>query len=191
MKKIFFFVSILLLLSNCDRNVYKTYNWKKFPIERFESYFPYSRGETIKFVSENFDTIVIDIDAYNIANEFQVCKENIKEQFWGEIVDYYIFDFVTYSPDRYKFCTWGHSTNRHHISFGAEIGYGLNVGVSFEKEFPYDENYMPYDENEVFTYLIDTITLKNSTVGNTAYIVSGKGLVYFTDNNGIKWYLKE
>ncbi|MDR2684587.1 MAG: hypothetical protein LBB53_04310 [Prevotellaceae bacterium] len=187
MKKIFFLISIVLLFSNCDRNVYKTYNWGKFPIEQFESYFPCSEGETIKFASENFDTIAIDIDAFNIFNTaFQVCKEEYKAQSFGENVNYQILDLVN-NNSAYRFSLLGHVINRHYISFSAEIYCGLNVEVSFNKYLPFDENYMPYDENEIFTYLTDTITLRNTTKGNIAFLVSGKGLVSFTDNDGMKW----
>lgn len=51
----------------------------------------------------------------------------------------------------------------------------------------------PLYPNQFMDYLTDTIELKNVNNKNETYgiLVAGKGLVWFTSQNGVKWHLQE
>jgi hypothetical protein len=189
MKHFLSIIAVLLLLTGCERGV-KIIVWDKFPEERVKSYLgDYKKGDTIRFVSENSDTVFYNLIACGLNSTYVYSEKKYASQS-GEWVDLDMFD----GDIRYRFLFSGDIINRHTVIFACNIVVpsGL-VSASFvAKNEDVDENYFPYNENLIFSYLTDTITMKNSKNTNIACtLVAGKGISWFADTDGVKWTLQE
>ena len=78
------------------------------------------------------------------------------------------------------------------------LGFGITVNLpqaqqkaryfaSIPIDSAYLPSYMPSDPELLATYLTDTITLYDENGADVAKIVAGRGLITFTDVNGVVW----
>ncbi len=192
-KKIFLTLGLIVLVLGCvkkvlvDNNTGLPFGWQAMPLEKIKKYFPVSASETVTYVSENgvsrqYKCVDFDFDYFNNLGEcYSACSKcsqyelfHISSNFnstTGELLKYYITTGV----------------NRTNLT----VGYNNNV---LEKEFEEDSSKdWAKNPNEFIDYLTDTIEIpgRDNPQKIMGILVLGKGLVWFTDEDGVKWTLKE
>ena len=88
--------------------------------------------------------------------------------------------------------------NRTRMKVSYDYNYPKVKKGNFIREFEQDKTKdmgigWPKNPNEFIDYLTDTIVLtqSNDPEKTMGMLVAGKGLVWFTDADGIRWTLKE
>lgn len=209
--KLFLMLCILLFTGCCKRvsinpQTGLPWGWEPMPHERIKSYFPIEEGKFVTYISENGKSKTFKcINAYyeysNTFGEcysFNKCAPNedldatvrfqyLNENSIKEYLEYHIISFA----------------NRTHFSlFYIDYLYrdkkddNERCGGGIYKMFEIDKSMWttwPKNPNEFMSYFIDTIVLPkhNQPEKTMGILVAGKGLVWFTDEDGVKWTLKE
>ncbi|MDR1543724.1 MAG: hypothetical protein LBS50_04805 [Prevotellaceae bacterium] len=191
----FVVVFVLLFAVGCKKRIPDSdiALWNKFPSEKFFSYSDNMElNNIVQFISENNERIQFSID-YAVANNIflEIPPEQSTHRFsTGELLDFRIYDGI--STENWTFFLSAEVYNRYFLLFHLQINLpDIKQDAQFYRETPYDENYMPYNSDEIATYLTDTINMYNRQGEYVAKLVAGKGLVSFTDENGVKWNVVE
>ena len=178
-KKLFFIVSIsVLTLISCD----PFYGWPEFPEERFASYAPYEKQDSISFQNQkgeylnlttSFFYYIEQDDQFGSKNygceEFRLYCLMTNESF---SIDYHIGEFIS-------------NGKRNRINAIANIQYN-------EQNIPLGTQYLEVINTADFekVCLPDTIKTTDPTTNNYSIIVSGKGLIEFSFDGEV-WTLIE
>jgi hypothetical protein len=212
MKKIFIISGMMLALFGCTHtpnNDCLPDGWLPMPQEKIKSYFLINENDVVTYISENNETVsfrcyttLYDYYPYcEFGNEEETpetgpslglpcesCRDFIRMECTSNS------NKLDFSLDIYE--------NRSRLVVAYSIGYNTGNTVLgtyglLEKWFENDNKkdrgmgYAKYP-NEFMEYLTDTIELRyresNELMG---ILVSGVGLAWFTDYNGVKWYLQE
>ncbi|KGN82650.1 hypothetical protein HW49_01180 [Porphyromonadaceae bacterium COT-184 OH4590] len=212
MKTNLFLMLCILLFAGCCKKISINpqtglpWGWDPMPHERIRSYFPMEEGKFVTYISENGNSKTFKCissyyeysNTFGECNSFNKCAPNEKldvaikfkssnENSIKEYLEYHIISF----------------SNRTHFSlFYIDYLYrdkGDNnerCGGGIHKMFEIDTSKWttwPKNPNEFMSYFTDTIILPKHDQPEKAMgiLVTGKGLVWFTDYDGIKWTLKE
>ena len=186
--------------------------WLPMPEEQIKSYFPVKEGDTVTYISEENETILFYCyrKCYNYYPYYN--PEPYDDGQNGEISGYLPCDDAIASLD-FKSTTensrgkimimWygihitGNRTILHIPGVTSEAGTNYGRGIlylEFENDPKKDKGMgWPKYPNEFMQYLTDEIELPDwDREGNIAAVLkSGKGLIWFTDYTGVKWYLQE
>lgn len=192
-KKIFLTLGFIVLVLGCvkkvlvDNNTGLPLGWQPMPIEKIKKYFTVATSETVTYVSENgisrqYKCVGFDFDYFNNLGEcYSACSK---------CSQYELFhigsSFNSKTGEKLKY-----SINTGVNRINLKIGYNNNT---LEKEFEQDNSKgWAKNPNELINYLKDTIEIpsRNNPQKIMGILVAGKGLVWFTDADGIKWTLKE
>ena len=169
-------VSALTLIS-CD----PFYGWPEFPEERFASYAPYERQDSISFQNQKGEYLSLTIDFYHYIEQYdQFGSKN----YGCEMFDLYCFmTNESFSID-YHIGAWV-SDQRDEINAIAHIYYN-------EQNIPLGTQYIEAKNATDFetVCLPDTFKTTDPNTNNYSIIVSGKGLVEFSFDEEI-WTLVE
>ena len=203
---------MLVMLISCEPQIINGLpkGWLEMPKELIQSYF--FRGNSITYISENNDIKTFenefnyhyepyDMSTYDVVwedgeEEPDIPKNvpheelNISNDLKGVNIDNYLKVYLLIWNNRTKLTILYQFSNER-ISGSIDDYSGGNYVVDFENNPKKDEGMgYPKKPNEVFEHLTDTINLTydGKLMGQ---LVAGKGLIWFTDDNGIKWYLKE
>ena len=183
----------VVLLSGCNPLNPDTglpYGWLPIPKERIKSYFP-QKNDTVTYISENNETLSYRcyISGYRY-HPYGEKDTKIPDE------DFFYDNGLECTSDASKRldCNLLIGCNRTYLYITGS--YPGNWGV-FEKRFENDykkdqgAGYPKYP-NEFIEYLTDTIEFINRDTDElTGILVSGKGLAWFTDHEGVKWYLQK
>ena len=183
--------------------------WLPMPEEQIKSYFPVKEGDTVVYISENSETMSFHCygKSYNYHPYYYKPDDDGEN---GEISGFVPYDECKASVDFTSTsensrgntmslsCTVKIYANRLMliISGGtveADTNYGGGViRLEFENDDSKDRGMgYPKYPNEFMQYLTDEIQLPDSNGNTAAVLKSGKGLIWFTDYTGVKWYLQE
>jgi hypothetical protein len=193
--KNFLILFILLFTVGCEKRISDSdiFLWNKFPSEKFFSYSDNLKLNSItQFVSENNQSIQLSIDYCDSTNLFLHVAPDLTAHrvSTGEWFSFNIYDGI--SMTNWTFNLFAEAYNRYFLLFQLQINLpDVKLNAQFYRELPYDENYMPYNSDEMATYLTDTINMYNKQGEYVAKLVAGKGLVSFIDTNGVKWNVVE
>ncbi len=192
-KKIFLTLGLIVLVLGCvkkvlvDNNTGLPFGWQAMPLEKIKKYFPVSASETVTYVSENgvsrqYKCVDFDFDYFNNLGEcYSACSKCSQYELFHISSN---FNSTTGEPLKYYITTGVNRTN-------LTVGYNNNV---LEKEFEEDSSKdWAKNPNEFIDYLTDTIEIpgRDNPQKIMGILVLGKGLVWFTDEDGVKWTLKE
>jgi len=202
MKRFFIALSIIVLAFGCERSDFPD-GWLPMPEERIKSYFPIKETDTVTYISENNETLSYRcyVYAYNYHPYWQKGKGQQRGIHYDNLscgVSLQCISnpnkYLDYSLDillnRIRLCVYyGFKDNIN----GDEVRNGGGLDKGFETDHKKDKGMgYPKYPNEFIEYLTDTIELRNrDTEELTGILVSGKGLAWFTDHEGVKWYLQE
>ena len=200
-QKVIFLLSIVFL-SGCNPlnpDTKLPYGWLPMPEDKIKSYFPIKENDTITYVSENNETLSFEccVYGYNYHPYWQK-GQGIYYDDCGCGVRLLCISSSSGSLN-YLLDVMGNRTRLNSSYVFNDIIDGKLAGIAgiFDKEFETDhkkDKGMGYPKypNEFIEYLMDTIELrKRDTEELTGILVSGKGLAWFTDHEGVKWYLQE
>lgn len=189
-------LALLLLFWGCKQQIQEPILvWKAFPYNRFFSYGDTAYQKKCKFVSTYGDTINIDINDYRATKDFVIGSPLAPGYAFGNSEgETYIFDsrYMVGDHSNSYFMMLGSVMNRYCLGFSITVN--LPQAQQKAKYFaliPIDSaylpSYMPSDPELLATYLTDTITLYDENGTDVAKIVAGRGLITFTDINGVVW----
>ena len=203
MKKSILFAGIVLCLISCKPQTINGLpeGWLEIPKELIKSYF--FHGNSITYISENSDIktfenefsyyyMPYDMSTYKVEWEEGENEPDISEGVPCELlsvrnnlknvsINDYLDIFLDIDLNRTKLF----------IAYKLVQGFGGIYEVRFENDPKKNQGMgYPKNPNEFLEHLTDTINLTydEKLMGQ---LVAGKGLIWFTDANGIKWYLKE
>ncbi len=186
-------LGLIVLVFGCvkkvlvDNNTGLPFGWQAMPLEKIKKYFPVSASETVTYVSENgvsrqYKCVDFDFDYFNNLGEcYSACSKCSQYELFHISSN---FNSTTGKPLKYYITTGVNRTN-------LKVGYNNNV---LEKEFEEDSSKdWAKNPNEFIDYLTDTIEIpgRDNPQKIMGILVLGKGLVWFTDEDGVKWTLKE
>ena len=204
--KIFLILNILLLVGCCKKvslnpQTGLPWGWTPMPHERIKSYFPLTDGTNVMYMSEKkvkeFRCVLMKYNYNNTFGEnyfiiskrlpYENCNVYVKLQ---RIKDGLLLDEMEYGINIYD--------NRTRMKVSYDYNYPKVKKGNFIREFEQDKTKdmgigWPKNPNEFIDYLTDTIVLtqSNNPEKTMGMLVAGKGLVWFTDSDGIRWALKE
>ena len=204
--KIFLILNILLLVGCCKKvslnpQTGLPWGWNPMPHERIKSYFPLKDGTNVMYMSEKkvkeFRCVLTKYNYNNTFGEnyfiiskrlpYENCNVYVKLQ---RIKDGLLLDEMEYGINIYD--------NRTRMKVSYDYNYPKVKKGNFIREFEQDKTKdmgigWPKNPNEFIDYLTDTIVLtqSNDPEKTMGMLVAGKGLVWFTDSDGIRWTLKE
>ncbi len=186
-------LGLIVLVFGCvkkvlvDNNTGLPFGWQAMPLEKIKKYFPVSASETVTYVSENgvsrqYKCVDFDFDYFNNLGEcYSACSKCLQYEHFHISSN---FNSTTGEPLKYYITTGVNRTN-------LKVGYNNNA---LEKEFEEDSSKdWAKNPNEFIDYLTDTIEIpgRDNPQKIMGILVLGKGLVWFTDEDGVKWTLKE
>lgn len=200
-KKIFLTLGLIVLVFGCvkkvlvDNNTGLPFGWQAMPLEKIKKYFPVAASETVTYVSENGVSRqykCIDFD-FKYFNDFGVCYSACSKCSPSEHFNIGSeFNSTTGDVLRYSISVVGNRT-----LLGIRYKNNDLLG-NLEKEFENDKAKnmgmgWAKNPNEFIDYLTDTIEIpgRDNPQKIMGILVLGKGLVWFTDEDGVKWTLKE
>ena len=206
MKQNIFILFSIVFLSGCNPlnpDTQLPYGWLPMPEEKIKSYFPIKENDTVTYISENNETLSFECCVYSYGySPYWQKREGKNKGLHTDGCSCMVRLQRIFSSSGSLNYFLGVMDNRTRLN----ISYIFNdiidgnlcgiVGI-FDKEFETDhkkDKGMGYPKypNEFIEYLTDTIELrKRDTEELTGILVSGKGLAWFTDHEGVKWYLQE
>lgn len=166
--------------------------------DKIKSYFPVNENDVITYISENNETL--SFICYEYSYYHHPYSQKGKGQQRG-------IHHEECSCSAEFECTSNSNINLgYHMSIEINrtrliTGYGSNINGAyggslykkFENDYQKDKGLgYPMYPNEVLEYLTDTIELRQQDTDKlTGILVSDVGLAWFTDGDGVKWYLQE
>ncbi|MDR1544743.1 MAG: hypothetical protein LBS50_10150 [Prevotellaceae bacterium] len=178
--------------------------WSPMPEEKIKSFFQNNENDIVTYISENGETLSFkcELPSYNYHS---YCENEIGEEdpeageskflHYEEHSSYITFKCSSNSARlSYSLAVWANRT-RLTIHYSYRIGDNDNYGV-LEREFKKDDSKdkgmgYPKNPNEFIPFLTDTIELRRIDTNElTGILVSGKGLAWFKDHEGVKWTLQ-
>jgi lipoprotein len=194
--KLITLLALLLLFWGCKQQIQRPILvWKAFPYNRFFSYGDTAYQKKCKFVSTYGDTINIDINDYRATKDFVIGSPLAPGYAFGNSEgETYIFDsrYMVGDHSNSYFMMLGSVMNRYCLGFSITVNLPqaqqkAKYFASIPIDSAYLPSYMPSDPELLATYLTDTITLYDENGADAAKIVAGRGLITFTDINGVVW----
>jgi hypothetical protein len=179
------------------------------PHERIKSYFPLNVGTQITYISEKGENKVFKCTDlyYHYQNTFgnsngmfskfvpyEDCNAsvNLATKSNNNIYSEILFARIIIGINRINLSL------SYAYSYKQESVVTKQRSATIYKEFEQDKTKnmgmgWPKNPNEFIDYLADTIVLtqSNNPEKTMGMLVAGKGLVWFTDSDGIRWTLKE
>jgi hypothetical protein len=190
---LYVFALILFILSSCEddyNNRHPVRIWDNYPSQKFFSYIkPYQIGKEITFISDNGELFNTKINSRDTLDTFVLTAVQEFLNSDGLWMNFHVHDK---SMQDNNFGILGTIWNMYYMSVSVEINLPLGrFEARFSKTIAYDENFMPYNPDSIADCVKDTLILYNQQNQPVANIVSGKGLVSFTDESGVEWQLVE
>jgi len=212
--KIFLIINILLLVGCCKKvslnpQTGLPWGWNPMPHERIRSYFPLNVGTQVTYISEKGENKVFKCTDlyYHYQNTFgnsngmfskfvpyEDCNAsvNLATKSNNNIYSEILFARIIIGINRINLSL------SYAYSYKQESVVTKQRSATIYKEFEQDKTKnmgmgWPKNPNEFIDYLADTIVLtqSNNPEKTMGMLVAGKGLVWFTDSDGIRWTLKE
>lgn len=176
------YISLLLLvclfLATCDntRNENFFSDWSDFPEEKFSSYAPYDKGDTVSFYSLALDSVMqFSKSPFSIPVTFSYYQDDRNQKEVARAG-------YTFKHNLFEFSYGLESINRECI---ADYRYCKYID-GYKAIHLYSEEFVITDELS----LPDTLKLTSLNNNNYCTIVLGKGLVEFFVNDEL-WTLVE
>ena len=213
--KIFLILNVLLLVGCCKKvslnpQTGLPWGWNPMPHERIKSYFPLNVGTQVTYISEKGENKVFKCtdlyyhyqntfgNSYGMFSKFvpyEDCSYSMKLEYFKD--KYYGKEFLKSDIDivmnRIRAnISYNHSYYNHKNEIKKSCGGVVDKWFEQDKTKNMGMGW-PKNPNEFIDYLTDTIVLtqSNNPEKTMGMLVAGKGLVWFTDSDGIRWALKE
>lgn len=214
--KIVFLLATSLMIFGCNHNNIPNdpetclpEGWLPMPQGKIMSYIPARNNSTVIYVSENGDTMTFKGNHYAFDYDNAFCDDFSADE--GDINKGIPYELMRSSIRLYQengkkeHLEMSISINQRTIMIVAYDYYYTDVNGNYcsvvgwinmmlENDSSKDQGLgWPKYPNQFMDYLTDTIELKNMNNPNETYgmLVAGKGLVWFTGANGLKWYLHD
>jgi len=212
MKRLIYVAVMALIFMGCKPPVNPANRlpdgWLPMPEEQIKSYIPVNEGDVVTYISENNETMLFRCctKTYRYHPYYAEYEDDGQN---GNISGYAPYDEVNAGLDfistsensrgnkmimEVSINIYGNRTLLDIIGGVAEadIGSGGAIRLEFEND-PKKSQGMgwPKYPNEFMQYLTDEIQLPDKNGNIAAVLKAGKGLIWFTDYTGVKWYLQE
>ncbi len=205
MKKFILVLSVAMAIFACkptnpvNSNTCLPDGWQPLDTARIKSYFFDSNRQSVVYISQNGKNMILPKDTYDCdyTNTFCDKSDYDPDPDGGASSGVPYEDFSIYSRyyDLEKQINLQISSSldqRLSLNFKFKFqGYLGSFRVEMENDPQQSQGIgWPKNPEEYKTHLTDTIQLKNSGIV-VGELVAGRGLIWFTDKDGVKWTLQE
>ncbi|MDR0830888.1 MAG: hypothetical protein LBN95_12395 [Prevotellaceae bacterium] len=211
MKNLVLLIIICLCFTACNQPPSGQYTnlpagWDTVPEQLIKSYFPADSGENITYVSENGKSITFNV--YDKRYNYSPCI--VFEATGGENNETQEFRFPESIEVSIRSDTKESSSTTLHMGLHIINRTTLVVGGGCDYQKDGNNKYaicrydvqletkpnsdMPKEPNKIFEYLTDSLYLTNflkPELGVNFLMVRNVGVVWFIDDEGVKWTLQE
>lgn len=215
--KVLFLYALLFALMGCSHNAPRPdvnpetclpEGWQPMPQDRVKAYIPFNDGDKALYISDNGDSLVLMFDHYQFVYRNTFCdiirpgSEALPYESIGVSIMFSNRDEKINGYISFYMCQRVFLAAFFHFTDSDVAGDSDGIAADFREELANDESLdqgagWPRYPNEFVEHLTDTIVLKNGynptgpETETYALLVSGRGIIWFVDSNGVKWHLQD